>query len=320
MAKVFLADTNLGDRVETFVIIRKLELREYNGKHYALFQLGDRSGRMAGILWNNALEIARSFKNGTVVKIMGTVAEYKDSRQIKLDGIRAAQEDEYIASELYSGPQQDLGILEDKMDAFIESVQVPYLKTLLENLIGKNGKHRELFLKAPGGKLWHHNYRGGLLEHTVSVTGICSYTAGEYSRVNRDLLITGALLHDLGKVTEYEYETPVIDFSTEGRLLGHIVIGNRMISEEIKQIPDFPAETKNCLSHMILAHQGQKDYGSPVVPQTIEALLVYYADEMDSKAVAFTRILNETERAGKEWSSFVQLMERYLYAGPRKEE
>lgn len=315
MSKTFLRDYALNDRVETFAAVRKLDLREYNGKPYLVVEFGDRSGRLNGIFWNDPEEVVKSVSTGDVVKLMGRVGTYKDNLQIRMDAVRVAQEGEYDRNDIFPGPSRPLPELLAQFDSLMDGIEDPNLSELLKKLVGRDGLYREPFMQAPGGKLWHHNYRGGLLEHTLSVASICKDTGPRYPFIKVDLLLTGALLHDLGKVVEYDYRTDVIDFSDEGRLQGHIVIGHRMISDVIREIDGFPAELERGVSHLILAHQGNREYGSPVVPQTGEALLLYYADEMDSKAAAFGRILGETARSGKTWSHFVPLMDRYLYAG-----
>ncbi len=315
MGKKYLNDFSVGDKISAFAILRKIDIREYNGKPYLLLEFGDKHGRIKGILWENSKEIASLFKQGDIVKVFGTIATYRDDLQIRVEGIRASQDGEYDKNDFIQGPKEDIHALAEKFDKLINSVKDSNLSKLLNILVSPDGKHREKFVMAPGGKLWHHNYNGGLLEHTVSVANICDFLATQYTNTNRDLLITGALLHDLGKVIEYDYETNVIDFSDQGRLKGHIVMGYEIVNKTINSIENFPEELSFLLGHMILSHQGKQEYGSPVVPKTIESLLLYYADEMDSKTVAFTRIITETKRTGKKWSNFVPLMERYLYAG-----
>jgi len=192
-------------------------------------------------------------------------------------------------------------------------VQNTFLRGLLD-LIFQDQKIRKAFGDAPGGKLWHHAYLGGLLEHTLSVTKIAEQAAKQYPGINRDLLLTAGLLHDIGKISSYTYRT-VIDFTDEGRLLGHIVIGAQMVTDKIKIFPDFPRPLAKELLHLILSHQGKLEQASPVVPMTLEALLLYYADEIDSKANAFLRIQEREKKPGRTWSSYVNLMNQYFYFG-----
>ncbi len=315
MAKIFFSDLKTGHPVETFGLVRKSELRDASTSRYLLMELGDRSGRIKAVLWKDPEAVARSLRAGDVVKVIGMVTSYKDNLQIKIDAIRAAQESEYAPEDIMTGPRTDVGQLKLQLRGLMDRVANPHLRGLLDFFLGESAQTWAAFCEAPAGKLWHHSYRGGLLEHSVSVSEICLFLSGRFEFLDADLLVCGALLHDIGKVVEYDYRTAAIDFSDEGRLKGHLVIGYEMINAAIRNIQGFPSALATRLGHMILAHQGQKDFGSPVVPQTLEALLVYYSDEIDSKANAFGRILSETRRAGKSWSEFVPLMERYLFAG-----
>lgn len=315
MHKQFLADYKSGERIEAYAVVRKIELREYNGSHYLLLELGDRSSRIKAVLWNDSEAVARSLKTGDVAKVVGNVATYKDSPQIRIEAIRKARDDEYNRENIFRGPKAGIEKLLEELDKLIASIHNPFLSQLLNSMLSEKGIFRKSFSAAPGGKLWHHDYRGGLLEHTVSVSKLCRFLGAQYEFVENELLVTGAILHDIGKTVEYNYQTDVVDFSDAGRLKGHIVIGYEIVNKAVSEIPDFPRELGQRLAHMILAHQGKKEFGSPVVPQTMEAMLLYYSDETDSKAGAFSRILTETMRAGKTWSNFVPLMERYLYAG-----
>jgi len=169
---------------------------------------------------------------------------------------------------------------------------------------------------APGGKLWHHSLVGGLLKHTLLVTELCEKAASMYRLVKRDLLLAGALLHDVGKLTQYKTEG-FIDYTDEGRLIGHVVSGYDILSKKIEKIKDFPPSLSLQLKHLILSHQGELELASPVVPQTIEAIILHYADQMDAKADAFTRIIEKHKALGEKWSSWVPLIRRYIYAGEK---
>jgi len=177
---------------------------------------------------------------------------------------------------------------------------------------------REKFGKAPAGKLWHHNYLGGLLEHTLSVTQIASEVGKMYPDINQDLLIAAGLLHDIGKIETYIFKT-FFDFTDEGRLVGHIVLGAQLVAGKIKLIVDFPKKLETELTHLILSHQGKLEHASPVVPMTLEGLILYYADEMDSNANAFLRIKKKEKMPGTQWSSYINLLGRYLYFGGHEE-
>jgi 3'-5' exoribonuclease len=214
----------------------------------------------------------------------------------------------------------DLDLLIGDFKRKSESVENPHLKKLL-NLILEDEELTQRLKVSPAAKLWHHSYLGGLVEHTLKVVEFCEKAAELYELVNRDLLISGALLHDIGKIYTYSL-SGFIDYTDEGRLLGHIVSGDELINEKIKKVEGFPQELALQLRHLILAHQGQLEFASPVVPQTLEAIILHYADEMDAKAGAFSDIINRETRQGREgkkWSDWVPLIRRYIYLGEEKE-
>jgi len=193
----------------------------------------------------------------------------------------------------------------------IKQVEVVPLQALLQKFFD-NEAFKAKFVDAPGGKLWHHNYRGGLLEHSLNVTHIALGMKKYYPQLRADLLICAGLLHDVGKIEEFQIEG-FINYSDKGRLMGHIVIGSQLVKEMADKIDEFPKSLKTELLHIILSHQGELAKASPVVPMTLEALVLHYADELDSKANAFQRIINQNKDSGQKWTPFVQLMERFIY-------
>ena len=180
--------------------------------------------------------------------------------------------------------------------------------------VTQNDELIEKLQKAPGGKLWHHCYLGGLLEHSNNVARLVLSIADNYQHLNRDLLLTGALLHDLGKIIEFKWQG-FIDYSDVGRLHGHISIGYHFIASEIEKIKDFPPTLRDEVLHLVLSHQGKLEQGSPVVPMMREAMILYYADELESKIGAFDRIEENEHEPGKVWSNYVKLLDRFLYFG-----
>lgn len=311
-----IKDLTVGAKVLSFFVLRKKELktRRDSDETYLSVELGDASGRISGTLWEEVEERFEALEPGDVVKVKGKVINFKERPHVTIEKIRRAEErDEYDLTRLVPVTEKDLDVLFTHLDELIKSVENSYLRSLL-NLIFNDSGILEAFGKAPAGKLWHHNYLGGLLEHTLSVTDICDRVGKLYPGVNRDLLITGGLLHDIGKIASYHYET-LINFSDEGRLLGHIMIGSQIVHDKIKSIENFPKNLETELVHLILSHQGKLEQASPVVPMMLEAIILYYADELDSTANAFLRIIKKEKKVGIKWSSFVQLMNRYFYFG-----
>ncbi len=311
-----ITDLKPGDKLVSFFVLRKKELKSKRDSDddYLSLELGDASGRVTATVWDDVQKHYDALSKGDIVKVKGKAINFRERLHITVEKIRGAEEkDQCDLKQLVPVVDKDRNKLLAHLDELIKKVENDPLKKLL-NSIFKDESIRKAFRNAPGGKLWHHNYVGGLLEHTLSVTDISLSVGANYPGINRDLLIAGGLLHDIGKIESYSYKT-LIDYTDRGRLLGHIVIGAQIVSDKIKSIPDFPKNLENQLLHLILSHQGKLEQASPVVPMTLEGLLLYYADELDSKANAFLRISKKDKKAGLKWSSYVKLLERYLYLG-----
>jgi 3'-5' exoribonuclease len=317
MKSLFVTDIKPGSEVADFFVLRKKEIKEYNGQRFLKLELGDKTGRIDGVVWDNPEEIFNLAETGEIVKIKGWVTTYRDASQIKVERLRKAIKSEVELSDFLPSSEKDTSVLLEEFRKVVSSVQNLHLKKLLELLL-EDSDLTEKIKKTPGGKLWHHAYVGGLLEHTLKVTQICEKAAGLYPLVNRDLLITGALLHDIGKINSYSAKG-FFDYTDEGRLVGHIVSGEELIAKKLLEIPDFPPELALQVKHLILSHQGKLEFASPVVPQTIEAVILYYADEMDAKVDAFGHIIKTQKRKGKKWSDWVHLIDRYIYMGEEEE-
>ena len=313
MDKVFVKDLEIGQSVLSYFAVRKKELREHEGKPYLVMELGDRSGRIESVLWNEAQTASKMFDRGQVVKVKGLVGQYRERPQITIEKIRQGRPEEFERAWFLAASERDreelLEILHDTRDRIAN----PHLQQLLKGFFGDEEFLRR-FLETPGAKLWHHPYLGGLLEHTISVLKLCQAAAALYPLADQDLLFTAALIHDVGKTSEFEWGT-YIDYSDTGRLLGHIVLGDRMVTEKTSRIEGFPEELAMRLRHTILSHHGSLEQGSPVLPQTLEALILYQADQMDAQSSAFSRIIQDERSNGNRWSDWVNLAERFLYLG-----
>lgn len=313
MKNLFVKDLKPGKEVVDLFVLRKKELKEYDTKRFLKLELGDKSGRIDAIAWDQPEEFYKSAEVGDVVKIKGRVGTYKETPQISLENLRKAGKGEFDLDDLISSSQEDLDVLLENFKQKCLSVENKYLKVLLTDLTDDVELMNKLRI-APAGKLWHHSYLGGLLEHTLRVVSLCELAAQNYDLIDRDLLISGALLHDIGKISEYSVST-LIEYTDEGRLIGHIVSGDELIASRIQKIRDFPQELALRLRHLILSHQGKLECASPVVPKTIEAIVLHYADELDAKADAFKRVINKSKTQGKKWSDWVGLIDRYIYIG-----
>ncbi len=315
---MFVKDLKPGLEVTEFFVLRKKELKEYDGKRFLKLEMGDRSGRIDAVVWDNSDQLYDKAEVGQIVRVKGWVSTYKEVPQLKVDRMRRAKDDEVDLADFLPASERDLKSLYDDFQSIIQTIENRHLRRLLD-LLTEDSSLMERFKRAPGGKLWHHARLGGLLEHTLAVVSICQKAAEMYELVDRDLLITGALVHDIGKIDSYS-AAGFFDYTDEGRLLGHIVSGHELIDRKIQKLEDFPQHLALKLKHLILSHQGQLELASPVVPQTVEAVILHYADELDAKADAFSHIIKTQKTKGKKWSDWVHLIDRFIYFGEDEEE
>ncbi len=298
-----------GKEIQGFYLAAEKELREGKQGYYLRIRLQDKSGSVSANVWNNAQKEAENFEEGDVVKVAAMVTNYKGQTQLSISKIRLADKSEYDLNDFLAKSRQDPSKLADEFFGYLESIGNPNLKQLLKAIFDD----REFFSKfsySPAAKSWHHNYIHGLLEHTVSVARLCDYISRFYT-VDHDLLMTGALLHDFGKVYEYE-QAPAIEFTTLGRLVGHLTIADQIVCSKAAQINNFPSELLMLVRHMILAHHGEYEKGSVRLPQTIEALALHLADNLDAQTIGVQQLMELTP-ADSEWSEFDRLNNRYYY-------
>ncbi|OGV96757.1 hypothetical protein A2W24_03650 [Microgenomates group bacterium RBG_16_45_19] len=317
MKKSWVRDLKPGMEINDLFVLRKKELRDYEGGNFLKLELGDKTGRVNAVVWNDAVNVYRSVEEGEFLQVRGFTTSYRNDVQIRLDSFTRVKPEQVELTDFLphskTPPENLLEIYKNEAAGIRDS----NLKQLLQKILEDQQIVKGLTI-APGGKLWHHNYVGGLLEHTLKIVEICKKACELYPTLDRDLLITAALLHDIGKISQYQVGS-FIDYSDEGRLIGHIVEGDRIVSDKIKQMPEFPEVLAMKLRHLILSHQGELQMGSPVVPQTLEAIVLHNADEMDAKVGAFMRIIESEQEPGKKWSSYVKLIDRYIYLGEQGE-
>jgi len=309
-----IRDLVFGERVEGFFALRKVERREFQGGERLALEFGDASGRIEGVMWEGFDGIVDALAVGTPVKVRGVVGTYRERPQIRVEKIRPAQDDEVRPEEFLPRSPVDPAELARELDRRVETVSNAHLQALLRKLLGEEPL-RSQYLSAPAGKLWHHDTVGGLAEHSLNMARICEFTCSLYPELDCDLLISGALLHDIGKIEQYTVSA-MIDYSDEGRLVGHINSGDFRVATAIRSIEGFPGGLERVLRHLIVSHQGELENGSPVLPQTREAFVLYYADELDSKMGALRHVAGKT--GDRDWSDFVNLIGRYIYFGHRR--
>jgi len=268
-------------------------------------------------VWEKALELAETFDEGDVIKVLGEVEEYLGRLQVIVRKLRPAKEDEYELEDFLPHTERDIEEMLTTVRETIASVENPYLRALLDKFF-TDEEFVAAFSRAPAARRIHHAYLGGLLEHTVEVIALCQTVIALYPQIHRDLLLTGALLHDVGKTRELTFERD-IDYSDEGRLLGHVVLSERMITERVAEIPDFPPELALRLRHLILSHHGRYEWGSPRRPKTLEACALHYIENLDAQVNRFARIIATRRDKTKPWTEYDTLLRRYLYAGRDEE-
>ncbi len=323
MPKVrYVKDIREGEQVrDLFLVAAKALLSSNAGKPYMSLLLRDKTGQVECRVWDRADEIARRFDRDDIVEASGSAIQYQGRIQLKVHDVRKAEGAGADLSEFLPVTKKGIDPLWRSLQGLVAAVSDADLRTLLGRVFPDPPatETARRFRQAPGGKSMHHDYIGGLLEHTVSVAEICRYLAGHYDGVNADMLVAGALLHDIGKVEELSYEG-AFDYTDEGRLLGHLYMGAEWVAAECAKIAGFPAEKTMLLKHMVLSHHGELEYGSPKRPKTIEAILLHFAENMDAKANAFFEALDDL-RPGSRWTDYQRMFERYLYVGPggRKE-
>ncbi len=299
-----------GEIFTGFALLQAIAVKsKRDGGSYLTVEFIDRSGRMQGNIWEDAERLSRQFEPGQVVKIKALVEEFEGRKKLNVRQIRPAKpDDEVDASAFLPIIEGDPAELLLRFKGIIKTIKNPYLSQLLTSFF-EDEKFVTAFSRAPAGKLWHHNRLGGLLEHTLSLTRLVRRLARHYPEIDRDLLLTGAMLHDIGKIEELKYDS-FFDYTDRGRLVGHITLGAQWTTLRASRIENFPPDLLDLVIHLILSHQGE--HGSPVQPMTREAFLLHYADEIDAKMDALKRITNEPGTG--RWR-FVKLLDRWIDTG-----
>lgn len=306
-----IADYVVGDNITSYFSVRKKTVREYTKGQFISLELGDYSGRINGVIWEPDHFALTELAEGMVVKIRGQIGEYNNKIQMTINRIRLAEDDEYTIEDILPFSKQTNDERKARILALTDKIENSYIKNLVE-LFWNDEEFMHKFLEAPAGKLWHHSYIGGLSEHSANVAELALRVSHGYDFLKRDYLIFGGLFHDIGKIETYSTKT-TIDYTDEGRLVGHICLADVWICERAKQIENFPDKLLMKLRHMVLSHQGELEYATPVVPQMPEAFVLYYCDEIDSKMGAIDRIRERNNGVG--WSEYVNLLGRFLYFG-----
>lgn len=310
MGKVFVAELSEGQTVDSVFALRFKEMRlARSGEPYLALELGDRSGRIRGVLFSPGTE-EMAIPAGGVVRVSGRVSSFGGRRRITVRRMSPAEE--YDPADFVPSSSRRKDELVFRFNRLRESVRHPGLASLLSEVFGNERLWRD-FTECPGAAQHHHAYLGGLLEHTVNVGHLCVTLAALYPRVDRDLLVASALLHDVGKVEELDWSTD-ITYTSQGRMLGHVVLGERTISRALDRVGEALDEEAGArLLHVIVSHHGELEWGAPKPPCVLEALLLHHADNLDAKAEGFIEAVSGAGAAGEGWSAVTNLFRRPLY-------
>jgi len=313
MKKLFIKDIRAGDSLDdVFILSEKTMAQKRDGNSFLNITLSDKTGNIRGVIWDRVDDISAGTASGDFVQIQGTVSEYKEMLQLVVKNMTTIPSDSINPSDFLPATRRDIDKMFLRLLKITASMEAEHLKKLFEAFFNDMNFVRK-FKNAPAAKKMHHAYIGGLLEHTLSMALLADRIAGHYSGVDRDLLLAGAILHDIGKVREFNFKYS-IDYSDEGRLLSHVVIGIMMLDEKIQELEDFPQDQAVLLRHMIVSHHGTRKFGSPEPPKTIEAVLLNYIDEIDAK-VNGIRDFIATEDPNESWTSYHRLLGRHFYKG-----
>lgn len=306
----YIKDYKDGDRVFDIYFCKfKSSAVTKNGKSYDNVILQDKTGTIDAKIWDPNNPGIADFDACDYIEVYGDVTSFNGALQVNVKRVRLCQEGEYNEGEYMPVSKKNIEEMYAELLKIIESIDNTYLKQLLEAFFVKDTAFVQAFKKSSAAKTVHHGFIGGLLEHTLSVTKLCDYYCTAYPILKRDLLLTAAICHDMGKIREIS-AFPVNDYTDEGQFIGHIVMGSEMISEKVREIPGFPPMLAMELKHCILSHHGELEFGSPKKPAIIEAVALTFADNTDAKLETFTELLESTQENG--WLGFNRFFESNL--------
>ena len=308
-----VADLEVGQTVRSTFMAKYKQLSDFLSKpgRFLTFTLFDKTGEIRAIVWDNGEGIYESFEDGDVVRVEGHVTEYRGNPQITVETVEKCRRGDYDLSLFLPRTKRDVHELLHQLTDKAKAFSNVYLQQLVLKYL-EDPKFAAAYIQAPAAKSIHHAVIGGLIEHTANVVTLCETVPKLYPVIDTELLIVGAILHDIGKIVEYTYDGP-FDLSDEGKLIGHVVIGERMVAEAIREIPGFPQSLALKLRHMILSHHGKLEWGSPKRPKTLEAIALHLADYLDASVAQFAEIVEDSSNIQEKWSPYSKRLERQIY-------
>ncbi|MEE4357354.1 MAG: HD domain-containing protein [Desulfococcaceae bacterium] len=314
MKKQYIRDFAPGGQVDDILLIKQKNLsQKKNGENYLSFIFGDKSGEIKGVAWDQVEQIGAAGNSGDFVRVRAAVSEYRGSLQLSVKEMFFCEKESIDPADFLPVTARNTESMFRRLQATAEEcIRDPHIRKLFQ-FFWDDDDFVRMFKTAPAAKKMHHAYLGGLLEHTLSMSILAKEIAKHYSGIRLDILLAGAILHDIGKTREFAYEYS-IDYSDEGKLLTHIVIGCGMLDEKIRQMEGFPEETALLLKHMIVSHHGSREFGSPEPPKIIEAVLLNLIDDIDAKMNGLREFI-AGESPDEAWTSYNYMLGRQLYKG-----
>jgi 3'-5' exoribonuclease len=316
----FIEQLREGDRVEDVFLVKSSRLAETRaGKPYLILDLVDKSGEIGGPVWENAEKTEEICQAGGFVFIKALVQSYREKLQLRFEDIQPVCKDDVQLSDFIPASSIDMAEMGRQIQKIVASIDNSWVRKLLHRFFSK-GEIWEGFQTAPAAKGIHHAYIGGLMEHCLSMAKMADMLADHYPGIDRSILLAGVLLHDIGKIKELKEQVGLVEYTSVGRLKGHLVMGSEMVAAEAVAIKDFPEEILTHIQHCILSHHGRLEFGSPTVPMTPEAFLLSFIDDLDSKMNLIEQLRRKQKTEGEQWTEYQRSLERYLYLGPLADE
>ena len=309
MKSPFVNELEANHVITTSFLVHQKEVRQKKtGELYLSLLLGDRTGELDAKMWDNVSEVIDAFERDDFVKVKGLIQVFHNRPQLTIHKVRRMDDSEIEFKDYFPSSKRDPEEMWRELRGIVAGIGNRHLKALLEALFDDEDIARRYRI-APAAKQIHHAFLGGLIEHVLSLCTLARMTAAHYPNVDVDLLLTGTLLHDIGKIYELNYERG-FSYSSEGQLLGHINIGMRMVAEKLRGLPDFPLTLRSLVEHMILSHHGALEFGSPKLPQFPEALLLHYLDDMDSKMECMRALIENDRQVEGCFTTYNSALER----------
>lgn len=312
MSKQFVSDIKDRDSVSAVFLVKdKILAMAKNGKPYMNLRFMDKSGEIEAKVWDNTDVLDKQFDKDDFVRVRGKASVYMSKMQVVVAEIAKIPEEQVCLADFLPESPRPVAEMRQELSDIVAAIGNSHLKSLMDSFLADEA-FMTLYCSAPAAKAMHHVYLGGLLEHSLALVKLVKTIVPLYGGINEDLLVAGALLHDVGKIEEMSFER-AFDYTDEGKLLGHITIGVEMLSDRIRQIEGFPRELGMLLKHMLLSHHGQYEYGSPKRPKTIEATILNYLDDMDSKINGIRAHIARENVSTSRWTAHHRLYDRYFF-------